>query len=59
LIVGASLGANAAGIVATNTTTSRAGLRTPPRLVAAYGEGGLSGGPLRERSTRMVAAPAA
>jgi dihydroorotate dehydrogenase len=45
-----------AGIIATNTTTSRAGLRTPPRLVESSGEGGLSGAPLRARSTEMVAA---
>ena len=43
------------GIIATNTTIARDRLRTEQRQVAAYGEGGLSGGPLRERSTRMVA----
>jgi dihydroorotate dehydrogenase len=36
-----------AGIVATNTTVSRAGLRTDPAAVAAAGAGGLSGAPLR------------
>jgi dihydroorotate dehydrogenase len=56
LIVDAARGAGVAGIIATNTTTSRAGLRTDPRSVAAFGEGGLSGAPLRERSTRLVAA---
>jgi dihydroorotate dehydrogenase len=56
LIVGAARGAGVAGIIATNTTTSRAGLRTDAARVAAYGEGGLSGAPLRERSTRLVAA---
>ncbi len=45
-----------AGIIATNTTTSRAGLRTPTAAVAECGEGGLSGAPLRERSTRLIAA---
>jgi dihydroorotate dehydrogenase len=48
--------ANLAGIIATNTTTSRAGLRTSPDRVAACGEGGLSGAPLRSRSTEMIAA---
>ncbi|HEV3471339.1 MAG TPA: quinone-dependent dihydroorotate dehydrogenase [Pyrinomonadaceae bacterium] len=56
LIVGAALGAGVAGIIATNTTTSREGLRTPSAQVAACGEGGLSGAPLRRRSTRVVAA---
>ncbi|HEX8147564.1 MAG TPA: quinone-dependent dihydroorotate dehydrogenase [Pyrinomonadaceae bacterium] len=56
LIVDAARGAEVAGIIATNTTTSRAGLRTDAARVAVYGEGGLSGAPLRERSTRLVAA---
>src|SRR6516165_2953207 len=38
------------GIVATNTTTSRAGLASPAAEVAAAGAGGLSGPPLRARS---------
>ena len=47
--------AKMAGIIATNTTTSRAGLRTSPRAVESCGEGGLSGAPLRARSTAMIA----
>ena len=43
------------GIIATNTTVSRDNLRTDARRVAACGEGGLSGKPLRTRSTRMIA----
>lgn len=43
------------GIIATNTTVSRDQLRTDPVRVAACGEGGLSGKPLRDRSTRMIA----
>jgi dihydroorotate dehydrogenase len=35
------------GIIATNTTTSRAGLASSPSEVAAAGAGGLSGPPLR------------
>jgi dihydroorotate dehydrogenase len=44
-----------AGLVATNTTIERPGhLRTPPAEVARIGAGGLSGEPLRERSTEVV-----
>lgn len=44
-----------AGVVATNTTISRDGLRTTAVDVAAMGAGGLSGPPLRERAKKMVA----
>ena len=43
------------GIIATNTTISRADLRSDAQRVAACGEGGLSGKPLAHRSTRMIA----
>ncbi|MFL6227756.1 MAG: quinone-dependent dihydroorotate dehydrogenase [Pyrinomonadaceae bacterium] len=43
------------GIIATNTTTSRAGLTTSASEIAACGEGGLSGAPLREHATKMIA----
>jgi dihydroorotate dehydrogenase len=43
------------GIIATNTTISRAGLATPESEVAALGSGGLSGAPLRERSLNVLA----
>ena len=43
-----------AGIIATNTTIARSPLRTPAPLVAAIGNGGLSGAPLRERSTEVI-----
>lgn len=42
------------GYIATNTTTSRDGLRTPAERVAAIGNGGLSGAPLTQRSTELV-----
>ncbi|MGH9970701.1 MAG: quinone-dependent dihydroorotate dehydrogenase [Pyrinomonadaceae bacterium] len=45
-----------AGIIATNTTIARDGLRTSHREVVACGEGGLSGLPLRQPSTKMIAA---
>lgn len=42
------------GIVATNTTVSRDGLKTPPDRLAAIGEGGLSGRPLRQKATDVI-----
>ncbi len=42
------------GIIATNTTISREGLRTPSREVAELGAGGISGPPLRERSLAVL-----
>ncbi|NYE20627.1 quinone-dependent dihydroorotate dehydrogenase [Microbacterium immunditiarum] len=43
-----------AGIIATNTTISREGLATDPAVVAAAGEGGLSGAPLKVRSLDVL-----
>jgi dihydroorotate dehydrogenase len=43
-----------AGIIATNTTISRDGLRTPATQVEEIGAGGLSGAPLAERSTEVL-----
>ncbi|MEO6881065.1 MAG: quinone-dependent dihydroorotate dehydrogenase [Mycobacteriaceae bacterium] len=43
-----------AGIVATNTTTSRAGLRTPRAEVDAVGAGGVSGAPVAARSLAVL-----
>ena len=43
------------GIIATNTTTSRAGLASPAAEVAAAGAGGLSGPPLRARALEVLA----
>lgn len=42
------------GIVATNTTIDRSGLRTPKNKVDALGAGGLSGKPLRQRATQVI-----
>lgn len=47
------------GIVATNTTISRAGLATPADVVAAAGPGGLSGAPLVEPARAVLARLAA
>lgn len=43
-----------AGVIATNTTISREGLRTPKAEVEAMGAGGVSGAPVRQRSTEVV-----
>ncbi len=43
-----------AGIIATNTTISREGLRTPAARVDEIGAGGLSGAPLKQRSLDVL-----
>lgn len=43
-----------AGIVATNTTVSRAGLCTPADVVEAAGAGGVSGAPVAARSVQVL-----
>jgi len=43
------------GVIATNTTISREGLTTSKALVDKIGAGGLSGKPVRERSTEVIA----
>lgn len=43
-----------AGIIATNTTISRAGLSTPADEVEAMGAGGLSGAPVAARSLEVL-----
>jgi len=42
------------GLIATNTTISRDGLITDHAVVAAAGDGGLSGAPLRRRSLEVL-----
>jgi dihydroorotate dehydrogenase len=42
------------GLVATNTTVSRGGLQTTNHQVQTIGTGGLSGQPLRQRSTEII-----
>lgn len=42
------------GLIATNTTITRDGLRTDAATVAEIGAGGLSGAPLRERATAVL-----
>jgi dihydroorotate dehydrogenase len=45
---------NLDGVIATNTTISRAGLKTDPKTVDEIGAGGLSGKPVRNRSTEVI-----
>jgi dihydroorotate dehydrogenase len=42
------------GVIATNTTISRADLLTPAAAVEAMGAGGLSGKPVKDRSTAVI-----
>jgi dihydroorotate dehydrogenase len=53
MIVETCLRNGVTGIIATNTTVSRDGLKT--RSVAAFGAGGLSGRPLERRSNEIIA----
>lgn len=43
-----------AGVIATNTSTSREGLTTPKEELINIGNGGLSGQPIKERSTEVI-----
>jgi dihydroorotate dehydrogenase len=43
-----------AGLIATNTTIGREGLQTSSAEIESYGDGGLSGAPLRQRSTDII-----
>jgi dihydroorotate dehydrogenase len=42
------------GVVATNTTIDRSGLKTDKTKVEAIGSGGLSGQPIKARSTKVI-----
>ncbi|MBN9311595.1 MAG: dihydroorotate dehydrogenase (quinone) [Chryseobacterium sp. 39-10] len=42
------------GVIASNTSVNREGLKTSPEVLAEIGNGGLSGKPIRERSTKMI-----
>jgi len=43
-----------AGVIATNTTIDRSGLKTSPSTIESIGNGGLSGAPVQKRSTEVV-----
>jgi len=42
------------GVVATNTTITRTNLVTSPKRIKDIGQGGLSGKPVRDRSTEVI-----
>jgi dihydroorotate dehydrogenase len=42
------------GVIATNTTISREGLKTDQDIVSDIGNGGLSGAPVKSRSTEVI-----
>jgi dihydroorotate dehydrogenase len=42
------------GVIATNTTISREGLESPDHVVAKIGNGGLSGAPVKQKSTEVI-----
>lgn len=46
--------AGIAGVIATNTTISREGLQTAPETIEGIGPGGLSGKPVKKRSTEVI-----
>jgi len=53
-IVDVALRTNVSGVIATNTSIKRDGLRTSIDEVRACGEGGISGAPLRHRSNQVI-----
>lgn len=54
-IVDIATGLKIAGLIATNTTVSRDGLQTSRAEIEKYGQGGLSGAPLRDRANEVIA----
>ena len=42
------------GVIATNTTISRSNLKTPDTKIKTIGNGGLSGAPVKSRSTEVI-----
>lgn len=53
-IVSLTLESGIDGLVATNTTIDRNGLKTEPQIVEQIGAGGLSGAPVKEKSTEVL-----
>lgn len=53
-IVDLAVSAGLHGLIATNTTISREGLRSSREKIEKVGDGGLSGAPLRERSLEIL-----
>lgn len=53
-IVGILKSAGVDGVIATNTTVDRTGLKTPETQVTSIGAGGLSGSPVAQRSNQVI-----
>ena len=53
-IIELSIEMKLSGLVATNTTISREGLETEKKAIEQIGAGGLSGAPLKEKSTQII-----
>jgi dihydroorotate dehydrogenase len=53
-VVGILLETKTDGVIATNTTISREGLKTNAQAIDGIGNGGLSGKPLHHRSTEVI-----
>ncbi len=53
-VIGMALDKGLTGLIATNTTLSRAGLNTPPNPNGEYETGGLSGAPLTQRADEIL-----
>ncbi|WP_452222487.1 quinone-dependent dihydroorotate dehydrogenase [Lacinutrix salivirga] len=45
---------NLDGVIASNTSTNRAGLKTSEQRLTTIGNGGLSGQPIKEKSTQVI-----
>ncbi|WP_147676410.1 quinone-dependent dihydroorotate dehydrogenase [Algibacter pacificus] len=45
---------NLDGVIASNTSTDRSGLKASPELLESIGNGGLSGQPVKEKSTAVI-----
>jgi dihydroorotate dehydrogenase len=53
-VIALALEINLNGLIVSNTTIQKEGLRTKAALVKKIGAGGMSGSPLRERSTALI-----
>jgi len=53
-VIGLALEINLDGLVVSNTTLDRKNLQTPAAVLDTMGSGGLSGAPLKEKSTELV-----
>lgn len=53
-IIGLIAKTEIAGVIACNTSVSRAGLQTPKAIVESIGNGGLSGQPIKSKCTEVI-----